>query len=128
MGEYIYQALCHYFKALEKTGYYKQKDTLKLLVLLFTSDFVFSDYRGILSRADYKIIEKALNCLFGSSCLIPYPDYLKMGKLHLGEITEMAQRIKNIEDTEVVKVFKNGDEFDAEDNDVILEIETDEED
>ena len=32
-----------------------------------------------------------------------YPDYLKMGKLHLGEMTEMATRIKNLEDTTVVK-------------------------
>jgi hypothetical protein len=27
-----------------------------------------------------------------------------MGKLHLGEMTEMAQRIKNAENTKVVKV------------------------
>jgi hypothetical protein len=28
-----------------------------------------------------------------------------MGKLHIGEITEMAQRVKNIEDTDVLKAF-----------------------
>ena len=28
-----------------------------------------------------------------------------MGKLHLGEMTEMAQRLKTLEDTEVVKVI-----------------------
>jgi hypothetical protein len=28
-----------------------------------------------------------------------------MGKLHLGEITEMAQRVKTLEDTEVLKAF-----------------------
>jgi hypothetical protein len=73
---------------------------------------VYHDYRGLLSKADYSLIEQALNCLYGSTCLIPYPDYLKMGKLHLGEMTEMAQRIKRAEDTEVVKVraIKDGDE------------------
>ena len=44
-----------------------------------------------------------------ATCLIPYPDYLKMGKLHLGEVTELAQRVKNIEDTEVVKLIHDLD-------------------
>ena len=39
----------------------------------------------------------ALDCLFGSTCLIPYPDYLKMGKLHLGDMTEVSQRISQNE-------------------------------
>ena len=30
-----------------------------------------------------------------------------MGKLYLGQISEMAERMKAIEDTEVVKVVKN---------------------
>jgi hypothetical protein len=32
-----------------------------------------------------------------------------MGKLHLGEMTEMAQRIKRAEDTKVVKVKETAD-------------------
>ena len=31
-----------------------------------------------------------------------------MGKLHLGEMTEMAQRVKILEDTEVLKTFDVG--------------------
>ena len=81
--------------------------SIKLLVLSFFKDFVFQDYRGILTREDYCLIERALDCLYGTSCLIPYPDYLKMGKLYLGQISEMAERMKAIEDTEVVKVVKN---------------------
>ena len=77
----------------------------KLLLLIFYRDFVYHDYRGLLSREDYLLIERALDCLWGSTCLIPYPDYLKMGKLHLGEMTEMAQRVKNLEDTEVLKAM-----------------------
>lgn len=79
----------------------------KLLLLAFYRDFVFHDYRAMLSKSDYCLIERALDCLYGTSCLIPYPDYLKMGKLHLGEITEMAQRIKSLENADVVKIIQN---------------------
>ena len=105
MDEYIYQSLSHYYTALGKLGYYKYSDVKKLLVLLFYRDFVFNDYRGFISRSDYLTIEKALNCLFGTTCLIPYPDYLKMGKLHIGEVSELSQRVKTLEDTSVVKVI-----------------------
>ena len=105
MDEMVYNALSSYFHALELKGYMPYKDAQKLLVLSFYRDFVFGDYRGILSRKDYCCIEQALDCLYGSTCLIPYPDYLKMGKLNLGATTELAQRIKNIEDTDVLKVI-----------------------
>jgi len=105
MDEMILNSLNQYYTVLRKTGYYKYADVRKLLVLIFYRDFVFNDYRGLLTKADYMLIERALNCLYGTTCLIPYPDYLKMGKLHLGEMTEMAQRVKNIEDTNVIKLI-----------------------
>ena len=105
MDEMVYNSSESYFGALEKIGYLPYKDSQKVLLLSFYRDFVFNDYRGLLSKEDYHLIEKALDCLYGSSCLIPYPDYLKMGKLHLGEMTEMAQRVKTLEDTNVVKVI-----------------------
>ena len=110
MDNIIFNSLIHYYKALSKLGYYKYADVFSLLVLCFIRDFVYQDYRGILSKGDYSIIERALNCLFGSNCLIPYPDYLKMSKLHLGEMTEMAQRVKTLEETEVLKAFDGDDE------------------
>ena len=110
MDNIIYNAISQYYTALNKLGYYKYGDVFSLLVLCFLRDFVYQDYRGILSRSDYSIIERALNCLFGSNCLIPYPDYLKMGKLHIGEMTEMAHRVKALEDTEVLKAFDGDDE------------------
>ena len=117
MGEFVYNAISQYYTALEKLGYYRYGDVYSLLMLCFINDFVYSDYRGVLSKEDYRIIEKALSCLFGSSCLIPYPDYLKMGKLHLGEITELSHRVQAIEDTEVLKAFDpNGDN----DSDIII--------
>jgi len=104
MNEVVYDSLSSYYNALEKLGYMSYDNVKKLLVLAFYKDFVYNDYRGLLTREDYKLIERALNCLFGTTCLIPYPDYLKMGKLHLGEITEMAYRVKALEDTDVLKL------------------------
>ena len=105
MDNIIYNALSSYYHALERMGYMSNAQAKKLLLLIFYRDFVYHDYRGLLSREDYLLIERALDCLWGSSCLIPYPDYLKMGKLHLGETTELAQRLKNLEDTEVLKAM-----------------------
>ena len=109
MGEILYEALTKYFHALELKGYISKAHSSKLLVLAFYWDFIYNDYRALLSKRDYCLIERALDCLYGTSCLIPYPDYLKMGKLHLGEMTEMAQRVKNLEDTNVVKVLHDAE-------------------
>ena len=103
MDELVYNAIDGYYKVLGKLGSFSYKDVYKLLLLSFYRNFVFEDYRGLLSKEDYREIEMALYCLFGSNCLIPYPDYLKMGKLHIGEMTEMAQRVKTLEDTKVLK-------------------------
>lgn len=105
MDDILYEALIKYYHALEVKGYMSKTHSEKLLVMAFYRDFMFNDYRALLSKRDYCLIERALDCLYGTSCLIPYPDYLKMGKLHLGEMTEMAQRIKNLEETEVIKAI-----------------------
>ena len=85
MDEIVYEALYKYYHALELKGYMSNIQSYKLLILSFYMNFISNDYRGIISKEDYSLIEKALNCLYGTSCLIPYPDYLKMGKLRLGE-------------------------------------------
>lgn len=110
MDNIIYSAITKYYKALSKLGYFKYRDVFRLLVLCFFRDFVYKDYRGLITKEDYSIIEKALNCLFGSNCLIPYPDYLKMGKLYIGGMTELAHRVKALEETEVLKSFAGEDE------------------
>lgn len=105
MDEMIYNGLNSYFHALELKGYVSFRDMERLLALTFFRDFVYHDYRATLSLDDYREIERALDCLYGTTCLMPYPDYLKMGKLHLGEMTEMAQRVKTIENTSVLKLI-----------------------
>ena len=120
MEELVYNALCRYYNTLEKTGYLSYDQVEKLLVLTFFKDFVTTDYRGLITYDDYRTIEQALNCLFGTTCLIPYPDYLKMGKLHLGDITELACRVKNLEDTKVLKGIDSSAYPLDEDSDVVI--------
>ena len=107
MDEFIYNSLSHYFSALCKLGHYKQGDVNKLIVLIYLNTLLSENFRGHVNGDDYATIERALNCLYGTSCLIPYPEFKKMGNLKLGDITEMAQRIKNIEDTPVIKEKEN---------------------
>lgn len=123
MDEIVYNALVSYYHALGLKGYMSNSQSEKLLILSFYRDFVFEDYRGMLSCEDYHIIERALDCLWGSTCLIPYPDYLKMGKLELGKMTELASRVKALEDTNVLKSI-NAD--DTVDSDIIITEESDE--
>lgn len=125
MDEIVYSALSVYFNALEKTGYMSFANMQKLLVLIFYRDFVFNDYRGYITVEDYRLIERALDCLYGSTCLIPYPDYLKMGKLNLGQVSELACRVKTLEDTEVVKAVDPSTIVTSENSDVTVYAEED---
>lgn len=123
MDEMVYNSLSSYFHALGVKGYMPYSDAQKLLILSFYKDFVYGDYRGLLSQDDYHMIEMALDCLYGSTCLIPYPDYLKMGKLYLGEMTEMAQRVKTLENTNVLKTFEDPEGTDPTQSDIYVEVE-----
>lgn len=120
MDEILYNALTKYYHALELKGYMANSHAVKLLILIFFRDFVFHDYRGLITKEDYHLIEKALDCIYGSTCLIPYPDYLKMGKLYLGEMTEMAQRVKTLEDTSVLKLLDTEDAESNPNSDVLV--------
>ena len=120
MDEILYNALTKYYHALELKGYMANSHTVKLLILIFFRDFVFHDYRVLITKEDYRLIEKALDCIYGSTCLIPYPDYLKMGKLYLGEMTEMAQRVKTLEDTPVLKLLNTEDAESNPNSDVLV--------
>ena len=125
MGELVYNSLSSYFHALGVKGYMPYSEAQKLLILSFYKDFVFSDFRGLLSKDDYHMIEMALDCLYGSTCLIPYPDYLKMGKLYLGEITEMAQRVKTLENTNVLKAMDDPGSADSTESDIYIDVSED---
>lgn len=109
MDEVVYNSLVTYFNVLSALGYKKYKDIKKILALILIKDFIYSDFYGYITEEDYRQIERALYCIFGSSCLVPYPDFCDkpMNKLSLGSVTEMANIIKKyqIEHDKIVDAF-----------------------
>lgn len=70
--------LDNYFTILTKIGYVKDGEVFKLLVYMFIILHVLNgEFQYYVSEEDYKNIYKALNCLWGTTCLIPYPTWKK---------------------------------------------------
>jgi hypothetical protein len=90
MDEYVYNALSSYFGVLEKTGFLSDKEVYKLLVLSFFNDFLFKNFGSMVTADDCKQIALALDCLYGSSCLMPYPECLRGGQMPIDNTTEQG--------------------------------------
>lgn len=90
-----------YFRTLTHFGYKKQSDVNKLLVYNFIGEMLTEEMRFFITEEDYKIIEQALYCLYGSSCLIPYPQYINDDSL-FGSIEYIKFAVPRItEDTNI---------------------------
>lgn len=70
-----YTGVSNYFQALSTFGYKGYKEVNKLLVLLFIEDLLRGSFSLYIDEDDYKVITNVLYCLFGSTCLIPYPEF-----------------------------------------------------
>ena len=68
-------ALDRYFTVLGSVGYISEANTNKLILLQFIQKFL-QEYQGYITEADYTKIESILQCLAGSSCLIPFKEYM----------------------------------------------------
>lgn len=100
MVEYTYNALCAYFNRLCNVGYMKQSEVDKLLLLTFIQRMVDCDFRGYLNPEDYNTINAVLYKLYGTSCLMPYPDYYNNKDkriMYTCSISELAHRISELE-------------------------------
>ena len=93
MDEITFEAVNKYFTHLSNVGYFSQSNVDKLLFLTFIQEMIDNDFRGLISEEDYDYINKALYCLYGSSCFIPYPDYYNTkrrriikGNIHEGSV------------------------------------------
>lgn len=75
MFDDLWSSLTHYFNALKWFGHRSERDTNKLTIYTFLIELLTGDMRDYITEADYRAIEKALYCLYGSSCLISYPQY-----------------------------------------------------
>lgn len=125
MDNVVYTAISRYFNMLSKFGYVNYDEVYNILYLILIRDFIYNYFYGYITEDDYRYIERSLYCLFGKSCLIPYPEYLTMNNLNLGSISELAYMIKKnkedistlidnineIKKTRVIKGDLNGEEI-----------------
>lgn len=72
----VFDSMGAYFNTLTQLGYKKQSDLDKLIIYNFIEEMLTGDMRFYITESDYRSIEQALSCLYGSSCLIPYPQYI----------------------------------------------------
>lgn len=131
MNKVLYEALLKYFNSLFSLGYISYSSVNKLLFLIAIQELIYKDFNALITEEDYRNIDRALYCIFGTSCLVPFPEFCNnsdMNKLHLGDLIELAYRIKrneeitknnyteiashiaNIEKTKVVKVDNNSEQ------------------
>lgn len=75
MDKVLNESFKRYFNTLAKLGYISYSEIDKLLVLVFIYDLLRSDCKSFITEDEYRIIGSVLYCLYGSTCLIPYPEY-----------------------------------------------------
>lgn len=71
-----YIGICNYFQTLATFGYKSYSEVYKLIVLLFIEDLLRGPLSIYVTECDYRTIANVLYCLFGSTCLIPYPEFV----------------------------------------------------
>lgn len=101
MVNYLYEALCKYDRRLCNVGYMKQSEVNKLLLLCAVQRLVDCDFRGLMNKADYALINKVMYSLYGTSCLLPYPDYYNNKTkriMYTCSISELAHRVSRLEE------------------------------
>lgn len=69
----LYKSLNQYFKILERTGYLSPSSVNRLLAYIMILEFFEQPLYYYITEEDYKYLQKALYCLYGKDCLIPYP-------------------------------------------------------
>lgn len=74
LAKEAYTAVSRYFGRLANFGYIPDVEVERVLALIAIKDLV---NRYLLNEQQYRIAEEALNCLWGSSCMLPYPEYIK---------------------------------------------------
>lgn len=88
-------AVHKYFHTLSNLGYKKYKDVTNLIVFLFLEELLCGTISQFITEEDYNTIDKALYCLYGTSCMLPYPDYKKT---HIDSIEQMLHEYRISED------------------------------
>lgn len=98
MDDLLYNSCLRYFTSLANFGYTSEADVKKLLFYVYIQELVNTTSIAI-PPEDYKSLENALYCMYGTTCLMPYPDYCERPMYaHLGDIAELSYRLATAED------------------------------
>lgn len=92
-----------YFCSLSKFGYMNYSDVNKLIVVLFMGEILEGLFDNLIEEDDYKSITNAINCLLGTSCIIPYPKLNKGVRLgaSLGTLFPRITEYCSFRETEI---------------------------
>lgn len=75
INEVVVESIQNYFYELALNGYRRQASVHKLLALQYIIEILQGNLRFYVTREDYRALSKALYCIYGSDCLIPYPQF-----------------------------------------------------
>lgn len=67
----IYEALSSYFNTVSKVGYMSYKEVNKVLLSIYLNKILNNSYYNYITEDELKTINNTLNCIKGTSCLIP---------------------------------------------------------
>lgn len=81
LDDLSYESIVRYFHTLSIFGYKSYSEVYKLLLLLFLTDLINGPLGFYIDSCDYRYINRLLYKLYGSTCLIPYPDYNRSTEL-----------------------------------------------
>lgn len=75
LDELAYTGLQNYFHAVSVFGYKSYKEVSKLLTLLFIDDVLDGSLSYYVTDDDYRLFTEVLYNMFGTTCLVPYPEF-----------------------------------------------------
>lgn len=101
----VYKALNSYFNTISVTGYKKDIEVYKLLIFLYLETLLYDSSVGMVSEKDYNDIIKALYCIYGTSCMFPYPDYRKS----YTDVTKSVHDRYRISEDMILRTTETGD-------------------
>lgn len=76
MDNQIFNSLDQYFKTLSNYGYMSYDHTYDMMLMIIVQDII-TNFACIITQEDYQMMSSLLECKYGASCLMPYPEYRK---------------------------------------------------
>ena len=103
MDDLLYNSCLKYFTSLANFGFRNDEDVKKLLFYVFIQELVNTTSLSI-PEADYKHLEGALYSMYGTTCLMPYPDYCTDNMTgHFGDVAELSARMAKLEESDATQ-------------------------